>query len=110
MKSDGDYHTVIFTKDKTMMRGIDFRAPTKGITLLVCEPFTHPREAIQAAYRVGRQNDPCERLMVNMRQVIKENAKAEYTAKLYRFCSDIINEQRRVEHARKKKEAEERAK
>jgi len=36
------------------MRGIDYRAPTKGIILLICKSFSHKREANQAGYRVGR--------------------------------------------------------
>ena len=31
------------------MRGIDYRADDKGICLLIAKPFSHQREALQAA-------------------------------------------------------------
>ena len=50
---EGKYRTLVATNLEAM-RGIDYRAPTKGIILLICKPFSHKREANQAGYRVGR--------------------------------------------------------
>jgi hypothetical protein len=50
---EGQYRTLVSTKLEAM-RGIDYRAPTKGITLLICQQFNNKREANQAGYRVGR--------------------------------------------------------
>ena len=60
------------------MRGLDYRAPNYGIQLLVCAPFSHAREAEQAAYRVGRQNDPYERLILKDLSIIDQQKAAVY--------------------------------
>ena len=49
----GVFRTLVAT-DIAAMRGIDYRAPTRGICLLVCQSFSNKREANQAGYRVGR--------------------------------------------------------
>jgi hypothetical protein len=36
------------------MRGVDFRTLETGIALFICTSFTHERDAIQGANRVGR--------------------------------------------------------
>ena len=54
---EGVFRTLV-TTEVNSMRGIDYRAPTRGICLLVCQSFTNKREANQAGYRVGRQSDP----------------------------------------------------
>ena len=43
------------------MRGVDYRAPRTGITLLVTRPFYNFRDAEQALLRVGRFGDKCYR-------------------------------------------------
>jgi hypothetical protein len=38
----GKYRTLVSTNLEAM-RGIDYRAPTNGITLLICKSFCHRR-------------------------------------------------------------------
>ena len=46
------------------MRGFDYRAQTKGITLVLAAPFANQREAMQGLNRVGRFGDPCKRVIL----------------------------------------------
>lgn len=61
-KPASDLYPIILCSDASLgMRGLDYRAPEKGICLLVAKSFRHEREAIQGLHRVGRQADPWER-------------------------------------------------
>ncbi len=55
---------LLFATDMFAMRGIDYRAPNVGLSLIVAAPFENPREAIQGFHRVGRFQDPCKRYIV----------------------------------------------
>jgi hypothetical protein len=52
------YGLVLATTDQSM-RGVDYRAPTTGITLVIGKSLPNAREAQQALKRVGRLNDSC---------------------------------------------------
>ena len=80
----GKYRTLVSTNLEAM-RGIDYRAPTNGITLLICKSFYHMREANQAGYRVGRQTDSCKRLILKDLNIINKQQMDLYTARLYEF-------------------------
>ena len=80
----GKYRTLVSTNLEAM-RGIDYRAPTNGITLLICKSFCHRREANQAGYRVGRQTDPCKRLILKDLNIINNHQMVLYAARLYEF-------------------------
>jgi hypothetical protein len=54
-------YPVIIVENETDMRGVDFRAPQKGITFVVMQPFTNERSFIQGMGRVGRHNDAATR-------------------------------------------------
>ena len=45
------------------MRGFDYRAPLKGITLVIAKPFKSKRDYNQALLRVGRYGDTCLRFV-----------------------------------------------
>ena len=57
-KSEGEFRLVVATEDEAM-RGINYRAPLNGISLLVAKSFENVREADQGMKRVGRFGDPC---------------------------------------------------
>lgn len=59
----GVYKLVLATHAEAM-RGVDYRAPAIGITLLVGKSFENAREADQGLKRVGRQKDPCQRVAI----------------------------------------------
>ena len=46
------------------MRGVDYRAPGTGITLVVAKSFSNVRDADQGLKRVGRFKDACHRVLV----------------------------------------------
>lgn len=54
-------YPVIIVENETEMRGVDFRAPQKGITFVVMQPFTNERSFIQGMGRVGRHDDAATR-------------------------------------------------
>lgn len=45
-KIDDDNHQLIIITEEFYMRGFDFRAPNKGIVLIIAKPFTHDRALI----------------------------------------------------------------
>jgi len=59
------------------MRGFDYRAKTFGVCLIVDQGFDSPADVDQGLARVGRQNDPCERLITNTTEKID---KKKYSA------------------------------
>jgi hypothetical protein len=69
------------------MRGVDYRAPLTGITLIVALPFRHEREAIQALARVGRYKEPCARYLLAGIDLIDELQCAAYIAELLTYSN-----------------------
>jgi len=63
-KDGEDQHKVYATATEKSMRGLDFRAPRLGMTLLVAAPFSTPRDLSQGLSRVGRFGDSCLRVKV----------------------------------------------
>ena len=85
-ESEGGIFKLLVASDKTIaMRGLDYRAPINGIMLLICHSFSHHREAQQAAYRVGRQKDPCKRLILKDLSLVDEVGQSDYQTKLNKF-------------------------
>jgi hypothetical protein len=64
------------------MRGVDYRAPLTGITLVIALSFNHEREATQALARVGRYKEPCARYLVEGVELVDELKCAAYVAGL----------------------------
>ena len=101
---DGLFRVLVATNKSVSMRGLDYRAPNNGIQLLVCRSFAHQREAQQAAFRVGRQNDPCERLILKDLPLLDQQQVLNYKQKLFDFIK--TTEQRLViKHSRPIKES-----
>lgn len=59
-KTEGLYPIVLVT-NSSLMRGVDYRSQTAGITLFMCVQVSGVREAQQALARVGRNGDKCWR-------------------------------------------------
>lgn len=53
---------ILATTDEEM-RGVDLRAPMKGVCLVIAKSFSCQRNADQGLMRVGRYGDPCRRLI-----------------------------------------------
>lgn len=60
------------------MRGIDYRASTLGISLIITMPFANTREAQQGLNRVGRFGDPCKRYIVKGIELVDKKQDQQY--------------------------------
>lgn len=57
-------HIVAIVTDEQMMRGVNYRAPNKGITLFEAQKFTTYRNQQQGRARVNRFGDYSYRIAV----------------------------------------------
>lgn len=73
-----------------LMRAIDYRAPDIGISLLICKSFRNEREAQQGLGRVGRNGDPCQRVLLKDVPLIDQQEQKLYQANLMAFYSQNI--------------------
>jgi hypothetical protein len=89
-RSDSDgLHTLVVTSSSFGMRGFDYRAPTKGITLIIATSFEHHRQAVQGLNRVGRFGDPCKRLILKDIALVDENKERAYQSVLFQYLNKI---------------------
>ena len=94
-KSKDKLFPVVVASDKRTMRGTDYRAPNTGISLLICRSFSSQRELDQAKLRVGRQEDPCMRMIaqgVERINVIEEQAHKKKLLKAARNFKKLEHE------------------
>ena len=71
------------------MRGINYRAPSYGITLIVAKSFENAREADQGLKRVGRQDDPCDRILLKNVPLINSTLEDAYNVRLLKSLRKI---------------------
>lgn len=69
------------------MRGFDYRAPSKGITLILAAPFANQREAMQGLNRVGRFGDPCKRVILRGMPLVDPQQELLHNASLMQFLN-----------------------
>ena len=67
------------------MRGIDCRAPVKGVTLVITKSFSCQRNADQGLLRVGRYGDPCSRYTMEGVRLVDPKLETALHKKLYLF-------------------------
>ncbi len=67
------------------MRGTDFRAPLKGLSLIVAKSFECQRDADQGLARVGRFGDKCERLLLPGVDLVENEIQTKLIATLIKF-------------------------
>ena len=60
------------------LRGIDYRAPYVGITLIIAQEFSMAHAYMQALGRVGRFNEPCKRVQIE--DLVPVNAQSDLAA------------------------------
>ena len=74
---------VLIVTDPDLMRGIDYRAPSCGIHLLIARAFQHTRAARQGLGRVGRQGDKFERKRLDtLVDIVDKNLEAAFIGNL----------------------------
>ena len=74
------------------MRGVDYRAPETGITLVVAKSFTNVREADQGLKRVGRFKDACHRVLIEGTPLVDPEQEGLYQIKLLEACRKLSGE------------------
>ena len=82
------YHRLILATTEEEMRGIDLRAPEKGVTLVISTPFSCQRNADQGLLRVGRYGDPCKRLIWEQVLLVDDKEAASLQKRLYKFAQN----------------------
>ena len=70
------------------MRGLDYRAPKLGITLINAASFVNKRESLQGQDRVGRFGDACTRVYIESIPLINKGLEAKYNASLYKLLEE----------------------
>ena len=73
---------VLIVTDQQLMRGVDYRAPKKGIHLLIMRSFEHTRAAMQGLGRVGRANDRCRRYLLADVKLVDYGLELRYLTQL----------------------------
>ena len=71
--------------DIESMRGLDYRARTNSISLVITRSFVTDRDHYQAIVRVGRQNDKCKRFGIKGISRINQLEKDRLTGKMFEF-------------------------
>ena len=81
----GCFPLLVADSPDVAMRGLDYRAPTHGLLLLIYNSFSHRRQASQALYRVGRHGDSFSRYRVENIPLIDKDQEELYKAGLNNF-------------------------
>ena len=84
LNAEGNYN-LLPVKDEAYMRGTDLRSPLRGICLIIDKPFSNGRNAGQGLARVGRFQDPCERLLTSRTDMVSRELEVQSTARLIAF-------------------------
>ena len=92
---DEKFLLLVATKEE-FMRSLDFRAAKVGMALVICKSFKHYRIAQQGLGRVGRYNDVCIRMLVEGVNLIDEDQRIAYVAKLMEFCSSKMQKRKGI--------------
>ena len=101
----GNYPVLLAEDCNLGMRGLDYRARRHGILLLVLRSFQHSRQAVQAAFRVGRNGDPCQRQRLAQVPLVDEAMEAKYKASLSQFMQAQLPVEPRPRSGKKKSAA-----
>ena len=86
-KDDDGMHKVFVTARETSMRGLDFRAPTLGMVLIVNAAFSSPRDKSQGMSRVGRFKDDCTRVKLGLFEDVDDEKSQEVWTKLMKLVN-----------------------
>ena len=70
----GQTYPIIVVTDMIAMRGFDYRAPKKGICMILARSFETTRDAIQGLARVGRYGDRFALKVLNSVQIVDKDA------------------------------------
>ena len=85
---EGNYRFLIADSPTIALRGLDFRSLNNAILFVTTRSFTHQREMVQAAYRVGRGDDKCRRVIIGDIELVDHLASCTYKRKLVQFIDD----------------------
>ena len=86
-RNEEGMHKVFVTARETSMRGLDFRAPTIGMVLIVNAAFSSPRDKSQGMGRVGRFKDKCTRVKFGTFEDVDDEKSREVWTKLMKLVN-----------------------
>jgi len=67
------------------LRGLDLKGHDSGLVLITLKSFSHHREMLQAAYRVGRCGEKCKRVIIGDIPLVDHMASCVYKRRLVKF-------------------------
>ena len=82
---NGRYSLLITDEAARGLRGLDLKGHDSGLVLISLKSFSHHREMLQAAYRVGRCGEKCKRLLIGDIDLVNHLASCKYKKKLVKF-------------------------
>ena len=82
---EGRYRVLVADTPKIALIGLDYRSYTNSILFVTTRSFTHRREMVQAANRVGRGSDKFKRVILGDAPLIDQMAASVYKKRLVQF-------------------------
>lgn len=86
---DNAPYKVLFAVDEFGMRGIDYRCERTTMHLVIAQPFSCTREALQGVARVGRFGDPCKRIIFHGTELVDRRQQLQYSARLMKYAATV---------------------
>jgi len=86
---EGRFQLLVTDDPVVGLRGIDLRSFLNGVKFITMKSFVHQREMIQAASRVGRGGDKCERILLGDIELIDHMADCAYQSRLLKFVESV---------------------
>ena len=82
---EGHYRLLVADSPKIALIGLDYRSYSNAIHLITTRSFTHQRQLVQAANRVGRGADKFKRTILGDVPLIDHMAASAYKRRLVQF-------------------------
>ena len=94
-RKNGNYHLLLADSPSIALVGMDFRSYDNGVLFITMKPFVNQRQMLQAANRVGRGGDSCQRMIVGDIELVDHLASCRYKNKLIQYL-DIVQAQKKI--------------
>ena len=85
----GSFFPVYLIDDKFGGRGVNFRAATNGLTMIILGSFKDKKTQNQVLNRVGRFGDKARRIRDNTVEEFDDKDNAEYKGRIEKFLTGL---------------------
>jgi hypothetical protein len=102
-RADNGKYNLLIATDHFAMRGLDYRAPILGVTLILAASFANKREALQGLKRVGRFGDPSVVVSIEDIPLIDKEKESHYHTILFAYLFEQENKTNSIVQASKEK-------